>query len=376
MDKSTEANILENLDALVAYQTVSFSREKFHQDQISKSLLYIKDKLLKIGLFHIQEIEHNGSLSLIVGTEDTLEPDIVLSAHIDVIPASRDMFKMRIEKGKALGRGVGDMKFAIATYLEVLRSIRIKDDTPSLSMVVTSDEEIGSANGAKYIAEELGYRPQLIFVPDGGKNWQLVQKAKGAMQIKVQVSGKAAHASRPWLGDSANDKIVDFIASARRQYPEVKRELWDAVTMNIGILKGGLAVNQVSDQAEAVFDFRFPQKKLRNEIETVMKKFLPAGGVTSFVAEAYCFAVNLNNTDIQRFVGIVEKITGKKVRLSYEFGATDARFFNRVGSNAIVLMPPADGLHSKNEWISVRGIVDYYKSLIEFINSTNKGNFE
>jgi succinyl-diaminopimelate desuccinylase len=376
MKKVLEKNLIYKLKTLNEYQTVSSSNDSFYQSEIVKALNYIKDSALKSYPLIIKEIEKNGSPSLILSTTETNEPDIALNAHVDVVPAPKELFGLKIKGDKAYGRGAADMKFAIAIYLELLNKIRINNNSPSLSLIITSDEEVGSANGAKYIAEELGYRPKLMFVPDGGINWRLVQKAKGALHVKIETKGVAVHASQPWKGKSANDQLINFLVKMRKIYPQIKKENWETITMNIGILKGGQAGNQVADQAEVLLDFRFPYADFKNSILDHIKENLLENSTISYPAEAYCFNVDLSNPAVKKFIDIVEKTTKKKVVSYNEYGATDARFFSRLGTTSIVLMPPAGGLHSDKEWISIKGIIDYYYALLNFINSSLKTEFK
>ena len=367
MIKETDSEVLNNLSQLIEFKTVSAGKTPEGLKEIEAALTYIKEGTLTGTKLFAREIEKNGILSLIVGTSETNTPDITLLAHVDVVPAPGSMFKLESDSKKIFGRGVADMKFAIPVFMDVVRKCSQQKNPPSISMLITSDEEVGSANGAKYIAEELEYRPKLLFVPDGGMNWTLIQKAKGAIQIKVNFKGTSAHASRPWEGESANDKLIDLSLKMRRVYPQIKREDWDSTTMNIGIIKGGSAGNQVADNSEVLYDLRFSDKKTREKILNQFRKSLPKHSELSIAAEAYLFEVDPNEDQIKRFVDLLGAEVRTKIKIDKEYGATDARFFNQYGIPSLVIMPPCGGVHKNEEWMSLEGLMQYHKALLKFI---------
>jgi succinyl-diaminopimelate desuccinylase len=365
--------LLSQLADLVSLETVSATPNSFTRNQIGKALDYIvKNTIQGMGKkLVVKKIKYKGSPSVIISTRQTLKPDIGLSAHVDVAPAAKELFEMKMYGDKVTGRGVADMKFSLPIFMALMRESAKQKTGPSVAMLITSDEEIGSANGARHLAEDLGYRPKLLLVPDGGDNWELVQRAKGALHLKATFTGKSAHASRPWLGDSAIDKAVDFVVEMRRLYPPITEEDWQATTMNVGIINGGKAANQVPDSAFITCDFRFSDKAIREAIIDSFREKLPSGAKMSIAAEAYLFSVDLENPSIKRFVQIVEAVTGKKVKLIDEYGATDGRFFNQYGIPCIVIKPPCGGCHAPGEWLSLKGMYEYYQILYRFVKDWN-----
>src|SRR4051812_48266435 len=109
---------LENrLASLVAIPSVSDDRLAC---QSIINLVY--EELKSYDLFIDAHVDAK-SPWLLATTRDTLTPDILLYAHLDVVPAPSHMFQMQKNaEGHLLGRGVFDMKVAAACYLEFLRN--------------------------------------------------------------------------------------------------------------------------------------------------------------------------------------------------------------------------------------------------------------
>ncbi|MEX2015028.1 MAG: peptidase dimerization domain-containing protein, partial [Candidatus Hydrogenedentales bacterium] len=81
--------------------------------------------------------------------------------------------------------------------------------------------------------------------------------------------GRAAHSSLPELGISAIDKLVDALVAARRiDWPE--DPLLGRTFYSVGLIKGGVAPNVISPEAEAEMMFRTvgPPAELRALLDT------------------------------------------------------------------------------------------------------------
>ncbi len=140
----------------------------------------------------------------------TGESTLWIITHLDVVPPGdlkfwdRDPFKVELRDGKLYGRGVEDNQQSfVASYMAV-KALKNGDVTPyrRVGLLMVSDEETGSERGLKYVLAnrmDLFGDSDLFIVPDGGnKNGAIVEVSeKSMLWLKVQTSGKQAHASRP-----------------------------------------------------------------------------------------------------------------------------------------------------------------------------------
>src|SRR5262249_7516014 len=84
---------------------------------------------------------------------------------------------------------------------------------------------------------------------------KLALGSKGALRAILRASGRAAHSAYPERGESAVDKLLDVLGDLRRvEFPS--DEKLGAATMNIGVIKGGVAANVIPPEAEAELMFR------------------------------------------------------------------------------------------------------------------------
>ena len=76
--------------------------------------------------------------------------------------------------------------------------------------------------------------------------------------MRIEVRGRAAHSSTPWLGDNAVLKAVDvFRAIESLPFSRESSEMFDRPSINLGRIEGGDALNKVPDECTMSVDVRF-----------------------------------------------------------------------------------------------------------------------
>lgn len=117
-------------------------------------------------------------------------PIIGIAAHIDVVPAGpgweSDPFKLRVENGKAYGRGVADDKGPLVAALHVLKSLKANEVKlrHRVRLIVGCNEEMGSSCLKLYAAE--GEIPAVTLVPDA--DFPVINSEKGILHLTATVT--------------------------------------------------------------------------------------------------------------------------------------------------------------------------------------------
>src|SRR5205807_10185245 len=83
-------------------------------------------------------------------------------------------------------------------------------------------------------------------------------QAKGVLAVTVEVTGRAAHGSTPWLGDNAILKAYDaFRRMETLPFSRQSSELFDRPSINLARIVGGDAFNKVPDACTMDIDIRY-----------------------------------------------------------------------------------------------------------------------
>jgi succinyl-diaminopimelate desuccinylase len=298
-----------------------------------------------------------------VGPPDA--PTLVMHGHLDVVPGRAEQFRPRREGDRLIGRGAFDMKGALAVMLLILHDARTQERV-RLRLGIVSDEE----------SEEEDNRGSDALV-DGGfvgdfaitgepTNLQVGVQAKGVLALRLEVAGRAAHGSTPWLGDNAIVKAVEvFRGLESLPFARQSSELFDRPSINLGRIWGGDTLNRVPETCVIDVDVRFLPEQDPDEILAQIKGLPDTRLITTFrrrpaVVEAespfvlgLCEAASPHHPERVMSVG--------------RDGASDAVSFLRVGVPAVEFGPIGDGHHGPDEWVSASSLRSYRQALEAFI---------
>lgn len=185
-----------------------------------------------------------GEALLVLGHYDTVLPRGHYADH-----------PFRIADGEATGPGAFDMKGGIVALEIALRAMRQVGAALAwpLRLVLVSDEELGSPDGANVVRRELDSARAVIGLeppqPDGG----LKTGRRGVARMRVAVTGRAAHAGLDAAkGRSAIDELVDQLLRLRTAIPDLP-----GIGVNVGTIEGGGRANVVPGHAAAEIGLRF-----------------------------------------------------------------------------------------------------------------------
>jgi acetylornithine deacetylase/succinyl-diaminopimelate desuccinylase-like protein len=332
-----------------------------------KVLNFVKQAAQEAGM-HINIYNDNGYPILVASSKITKSPQVLLTAHADVVPSPIELFRLRADNKRLYGRGVLDMKFAIASYLELIKLLSKDLHKYNFAIAITSDEETRNLN-ASYLLS-IGYKPKVVILPDGSSDWQIESKAKGAWTTKISVKGIAAHGSRPWEGDSATYKLLDLISELRATFKDQKP---NTDTLNISLLEAGEAVNQIPQHASATVDMRVINQEAllsrQKHLDALCKKY---GAEYQVLTLLEPFEHDLDNRYFKIFRKIAETETGKSIGTTISQGASEAVSFHLAGIPCIVTCPVGSGRHSPNEWIDRSSLSHYVPILAKFLEAIHK----
>lgn len=196
MDERLDGLLVEFAAALVRLPSV-LGRE----EQVARRVIA---EMQFLG-FDSAELDSAGNaVGIIEGTAPG--PTLLLDAHmdtVDVMPRetwSRDPFGGELADGKLWGRGSSDMKGALAAMVYGIGSI----DRARLAgkVVVSASVQEESIEGAALRMVMQRFGADFVIIGESSA-LDLVRAGRGRAEMRLEVSGKPAHASSPHLGVNA-----------------------------------------------------------------------------------------------------------------------------------------------------------------------------
>jgi succinyl-diaminopimelate desuccinylase len=186
-------------------------------------------------------------------------PALCLSGHLDTVPIgavpwSRDPFAGEIDGDRLWGRGSTDMKGGIAAMVVAFERLSARNASAPVTLALTASEETG-CQGAASIVDKIGAVGALVIAEPTSESAAISHK--GVLWLRLRALGKAAHGSKPELGENAIDRLIAGLAAIRGVVLEATAHpVMGPVTANVGTIAGGVATNIVPDSCEATLDLR------------------------------------------------------------------------------------------------------------------------
>jgi succinyl-diaminopimelate desuccinylase len=310
---------------------------------------------------------HNGRPVLAATVGPQTGPTIVLHGHLDVVPARPEQFSPRIEGDRLYGRGAYDMKGGLAAMMCALHDL-IQQTAIKVHFVCVADEESEETEqrGSDHLVEQ-GYTGDFAITGEP-TNMHIGIQAKGVLAMRLEVGGKAAHGSTPWLGDNAVLKALDvFRAIEGLPFARESSELFDRPSINLGRILGGDALNKVPDRCVIDIDVRYlpgqDHEEILSDIEAIADTHLVQ------VFHRHPAMVDRDNRFVQALGEAISRVaepTSERLGVGRD-GASDAISFLEAGVPAVECGPAGDGHHGPEEWVSIRSLGEYRRALVEFV---------
>lgn len=248
--------ILESIRELVERETKS--REAARLDRIAD---FVAWQLREIG-GQVESFPQSG-----YGTNlrarfnfghDPAKQHVLVIGHLDTVwpigTLERLPFRVTPE-GRAHGPGIFDMKSGVAIAIESLRTIvsrRMTTERP-ITLLLTCDEEIGSNTSRPLVEDEAKNAAAALVLEPPVTGGVVKTGRKGIGTFTVRAFGRAAHAGLdPRKGVNA---IVELAHQTVRL--AALNDYEQGVTVSVGLINGGSALNVVPAEASAKVDVRF-----------------------------------------------------------------------------------------------------------------------
>ena len=319
---------------------------------------------------------------------------LVLNGHLDVFPIgdraawTHDPLSGDIVDGRVYGRGTVDMKCGTTALIFVYAYLhRLSEHLPGrVTLTIVSDEETGGRWGTDWLTENLANEVLgdcvLSTEPSGLETVRFGEKSILWVRFRVAVPG--GHSAYPHTSSSANKiaaaLIGDLLAieamvpdetdTVRRTLdrPEVQEAIDQSlgagaaavvrrVSVNIGVINGGVKINMLPAECVLDVDFRLPVGISRAAVMAEARQIAARHeGVT--LEELLEDGPEANWSDpehemVDHLARNAAAALGYTPQPIVSLGGTDTRFWRTKGVPAFVYGCSPKGMGAADESVSI-----------------------
>ncbi len=281
-------------------------------------------------------------------------PAQLLLGHTDTVwpIGALDEMPFAVEDGRIYGPGVFDMKGGLVILIYALRALQAAGAEPGLAPIIfmNSDEEIGSPESTSYI-ELLARRVEraLILEPALGPLGRLKTARKGIGRFTIRILGVPAHAGlAPTSGASAIQELSHLIQTLHGMADNRR-----GISLNVGLVSGGLRPNVVAPESEAVVDVRVPTTAEGAALEQAIYRLKPHDRRTRYDISGGIERPPLERTARNQALWELAKNRGAELGLKLlqgrAGGASDGNTTSLLTATLDGLGAVGEGAHARNE---------------------------
>jgi succinyl-diaminopimelate desuccinylase len=356
---------------------------------------FIGDFLERAGLPYRRIAPQEAMPNLLAATRFArLGRHLVLNGHIDVFPAgdrarwTHDPLSGAIVDGRLHGLGTVDMKCGTTasiftyTYLSGLAD----ELRGRLTLTLVSDEETGGRWGSGYLVEHHGDEVLGDCVLNGEPSspYTIRFGEKAMFWLKLSIRTPGGHSAYPHVSKSANRIAAALIrdlesletlvpvtpetvaralggpnvrAGAERGLGVGAAEFLEKVTLNVGVMRGGVKVNMLPAACEIEADVRLPvgvdRDDVRREIERIVARYPEAAWEEGASQRANATWSDPEHAMVGHLQDAVEALRGFRPPAIISLGGTDCRFWRAAGTPAYVYGCSPAGMGAPNESVAI-----------------------
>lgn len=358
------------LAALVGFDTTS-------RNSNLELVGWVEAYLTRYGVASQRIYDATGQKANLLATIGPLDKaGYVLSGHTDVVPVDgqdwqSDPFTLTERDGRLYGRGACDMKGFLAACLAQVPAMVAAPLTRPIHLAFSYDEEVGCL-GVRAMIAELAARdtkPLACFVGEP-TSMKVVIGHKGKRSQRVVVTGRACHSSLAPKGVNAVHAAARIVAKIADLADHLAAQgardpMFDIAhsTAHVGAIKGGTALNIVSDQAEFIYEIRVVGADDVDQLVGTIQAY--AHDVLQPAMQAIAPEAKIVFEDLSEFPGLdiapdheavtlAKQLAGKNGHSKVAYGTEAGLFMVRGGIPSVIIGPgDIEQAHKPDEYLAV-----------------------
>jgi len=311
-----------------------------------------------------------GRPSVIVRSGPGQGKTLLLCGHLDTvgIDGVRDPFTARVDGDRLHGRGAYDMKGGLAAALITCRDARQAGITGEVIVAAVADEEHASLG----VQEVLRYVHADAAIVTEPTELRIAIAHKGFVWTEIEVTGRAAHGSRPHLGVDAIMKTGPILCALETLRGELATRRTHPVlgsgSLHASLITGGREECTIPDRCLLTVERRTLPGESLADVEADMAQLLQGcrdadeelnvASRTTLARDP--FETSPGEPIVQAVQHALAGADQEPTGVSFW---ADSAFIAAAGIPTVLYGPNGEGAHADVEWVSVSGTIECARTL-------------
>jgi acetylornithine deacetylase len=287
---------------------------------------------------------------------------LLLCAHLDTVGVEgmTDPHSPRIEGDRLYGRGAYDMKAGLAAALIAAREAARVGLAGDVVVAAVADEEHASL-GVQEALRSVHADGAVVTEPT---ELELVVAHRGFVWGEVEVTGRAAHGSRPHLGVDAIVKmgaVLSELARLERSLESQTHPLLGRGSVHASVISGGTELSSYPASCTLGLERRTLPGETAEQIDGELASLLDrcreadpafeATHRTTLVREP--FEIEETEELVTLVSGAAAEVLPEPPRIGGASYWADSAFIAAAGIPTVLFGPGGEGAHATEEWVSL-----------------------
>jgi succinyl-diaminopimelate desuccinylase len=313
-------------------------------------------------------------------------PSLWFLGHTDVVPTGPEElwtflpFHPDLKDGALYGRGVADMKGAVAAMVVALETFvrQHPEHSGQIGLLLTSDEEGAAVDGIVRVAEELERRgtwPDHCLVGEPSSQERLGDTVRvgrrGSIYVRLQVNGIQGHTAFPENLDNPVHRIAPFLDELVALQWDTGDEDFPASHCQVAYVGAGTGAGNVTPaNVKLLANFRNGPDSPAEAIETRFRKLLHKHDIEDYEIKWEVMGEPFRSPAgklREAVVAAVEEVLGESPILNTGGGTSDGRYMAPLGCEVLELGLLNSTIHQVDERTPVADLDRLYATYYDII---------
>jgi acetylornithine deacetylase len=299
---------------------------------------------------------------------------LLLCAHLDTVglDGMSDPLVPRVDGDRLYGRGAYDMKGGLAAALIACREAARAGLAGEVIVAAVADEEHSSI-GVQEVLRSVRADAAVVTEPT---ELAVATAHKGFVWVEIEVTGRAAHGSRPHLGVDAileTGPVLVALAELNQRLDARRHPALGPGTLHASLVSGGIGESTIPDRCTLTVERRTLPGETVAAVELEVEELLegcrradPELVVDSRVLLARePFETAATEPIVGTVLQTARDLLDRPVEVAGVSYWADSAFIQAAGIPTVLFGPDGDGAHAEVEWVSVSGTVACARVLTE-----------